>query len=118
MSAANTMRAGRLDRSIIIRRKGETVNDYGSVVDEWQTIGEHRAELVTQSNSDTVTTQTVSEGGAINTIVRDISFRTRWISDLMISDTVVYSGHEFIIIELTEIPRRRGWQIKAQSRGA
>lgn len=117
MSGYNSLRAGGLDRWITIRRKAETFDEFGGVVETWRTIGEYRAELVTETRGDTATNLTVSEGGAISTVVRNCTFRTRWLHNLTISDAIFYDGREFVIMELSEIPRRRGWQIRAQSRG-
>jgi head-tail adaptor len=111
------IRAGRLDRPISIEAKSETIDDYGAPVATWQALGDFRAELVTELRGDSVTSSTAKESGEVNSIEEVLTFRTRWIGALSIADRITYDGRAFEIIALTEIPRRRGWEIKARHRG-
>lgn len=110
-------RASRLDRKIYVERKTETLDEYGAPVETWLTLGSHRAELVTETRGDTSVTSTVKESGAVSSVEEIITLRTRWIACLSIADRLLYNGRAFEIIALTEIPRRRGWEIRARHRG-
>jgi head-tail adaptor len=110
-------RAARLDRRIYVERKEESLDEFGAPVETWLTLGAHRAELVTEARSDSSVTSTVKESGAVSSVEEVITFRTRYIPRLNIADRLLYNGRAFEIIALTEIPRRRGWEIRARHRG-
>lgn len=110
-------RASRLDRKIYVESKSITLDEYGAPVEVWTAHGGHRAELVTETRGDSVTTSTVKESGAVSSIEEIITLRTRWIPHLSIADRLFYNDRAFEIIALSEIPRRRGWEIKARYRG-
>jgi head-tail adaptor len=109
-------RAGKLDRTISIESVSETIDTYGTPVDVWTVVGTYRAELVVEAHGS-VTSQTVKEDGSVDSIESIFTFRTRWINGLTVADRLQYNSEEFDIIGLIEIPRRRGWEIKARHRG-
>jgi len=109
-------RAGKLDRSITIISVAKTIDAYGATAELWCSRGEYRAELVVESHGS-VTSQTVKEDGAVNSIESIFTFRTRWINGLTVAERVQYEFKDFEIIGLIEIPRRRGWEIKCRHRG-
>jgi head-tail adaptor len=109
-------RAGKLDRSITILSVSETIDAYGAPVELWTYFGDYRAELVVEAHGS-VTSQTVKEGGAVDSIESIFTFRTRWINGLTVAERLQYDCEDFDIIGLIEIPRCRGWEIKVRHRG-
>jgi SPP1 family predicted phage head-tail adaptor len=100
------MRAGKLDRTISIERKTETVSETGSVVSAWLNIATVRAEIVTQSASEFLTGFGEAESGTI-------VFRVRYLAGITTADRVSYAGQVYDLKEVTEIGRRRGLELRA-----
>lgn len=100
------IRAGKLDRTIIIERKSETVSETGAVVSAWLNIAMVRAEIVTQSASEFLTSFGEAENGTI-------VFRIRYLADITTADRVSYAGQVYDLKEVTEIGRRRGLELRA-----
>lgn len=101
------MRAGKLDRTITIRRKWhEAVSPTGAAVSSWVDIATVRAEIVTQSASEFLTGFGEAEN---NTVV----FRIRHRADITITDRIAYGGWLYDIKEMTEIGRKRGLELRA-----
>ena len=84
-------RAGKLDRTISIESVSETIDAFGAPMDVWTVAGTYRAELVVESHGS-VTSQTVKEGGAIDSIESIFTFRTRWINGLTVADRLQYNS--------------------------
>ncbi|MEP9373531.1 phage head closure protein [Mesorhizobium sp. KR1-2] len=100
------IRAGKLDRSIVIERKTETVSETGAVVSAWLNIATVRAEIVTQSTAEFLTGFGEAENGTI-------VFRTRYLAGITTADRVSYAGKVYDLKEITEIGRRRGLELRA-----
>lgn len=100
------MRASKLDRTIAIERKTETVSPTGAVVAAWQNVATVRAEIVTQSASEFLTGFGEAENGTI-------VFRVRYVAGITTDDRVSYAGHVYDLKEVTEIGRRRGLELRA-----
>lgn len=100
------MRAGKLDRTISIERKAETVSPTGAVVSAWLNIATVRAEIVTQSASEFLTGFGEAENGTI-------VFRVRYLAGITTADRVSYAGQVYDLKEVTEIGRRRGLELRA-----
>jgi hypothetical protein len=101
------MRAGTLDRIIIVQRASESVGAAGSVGKSWLTLGELRAELVNLA--------AVAEGapyGTLETI--GIMFRTHYVAGITTADRVVFNGEFFKITSVAEIGRRVGLELKVE----
>ncbi len=104
------MRAGKLDRTITIERKTETVSPTGAVVSAWLNIATVRAEIVTQSASEFLTGFGEAENGTI-------VFRVRYLAGITTADRVAYAGQVYDLKEVTEIGRRRGLELRAVATG-
>jgi len=100
------MRAGKLDRSITIERQTETVKPSGSVVTAWPNIATGRADIVTQSASEFLTSFSEAENGTI-------VFRSRYRGGITTAGRVSYNGSAYDLKEVTEIGRRRGLELRA-----
>lgn len=102
------IRAGKLDRTISIERKTETVSPTGTgaVVKTWLNIATVRAEIVQQSASEFLTGFGEAENGTI-------VFRVRYLAGITTADRVTYAGQVYDLKEVTEIGRRRGLELRA-----
>jgi SPP1 family predicted phage head-tail adaptor len=105
------MRAGLLDRTITIERHVETLDVYGVPTATWNVIATLRAELLHNETPEAVT-----NGGANESIQALRTFRTRFV-DVNDHDRIIYQGAAYDIIDVVEIGRRRGLEIRARKRG-
>jgi SPP1 family predicted phage head-tail adaptor len=105
------MRAGRLDRTIVVERATSAVAADGTPTLTWSPVATLRAEVVEGG-----TTEFIREGGAGDETA--IVFRTRWLDGITDADRVVYGGMVFGITEVKEIGRRRGLEIRCVARSA
>jgi SPP1 family predicted phage head-tail adaptor len=106
-----SIRAGRLDRVVTIQRFTETQDEYGVPVQAWTTVATLRAELVSNGIQETVVAN-----GSNQSIEVLRTFRTRF-ANVTVADRLFYEGSAFDIIDVAEIPRRRGLEIKCRKRG-
>lgn len=100
------MRAGKLDRSITIERKSETVSDSGSAFTAWTNIATARAEIVRQSADEYLTGFGEAETGTV-------IFRIRYLGGITTADRIIFDGTAYNIKEIAEIGRRRGLELRA-----
>lgn len=105
------MRAGKLDRSILVERSTETVDAYGTVTHEWTTLYPLRAELIDQSAQEFMR----NYGASSETTV---IFRTRFVDGVTLADRVTFEGREYDIKQAKEIGRRRGLELRCVVIGA
>ncbi|MBZ9757854.1 phage head closure protein [Mesorhizobium sp. ESP6-5] len=104
------MRAGKLDRTISIERKTETVSPTGAPIAAWLNTATVRAEIVTQSASEFLTGFGEAESGTI-------VFRIRYLAGITTADRVSYAGQVYDLKEVTETGRRRGLELRAVATG-
>lgn len=101
------MRAGKLDRIITIERCIRTVSDAGTVTEVWAPLATVRAQLIE------ATTREFFEArgeGATSTV----AFRVRWRAGLTTADRITYAGAAFNVVELKELGRRAGLEIRCE----
>ncbi len=103
------MRSGKLDRTIIIERSAETVDEYGRTATTWSTIATIRAEILQASTAEFLRSYGEAETTAI-------AFRIRAIPGVEIrtADRVTYAGEAFNLVEIREIGRRRWLELRAE----
>lgn len=99
------MRAGSLDRVITVQRQADTVNDYGQVVSSWGSIATLRAQLVQSSTAEFMK----GFGAGTETAV---VFRCRFLAGVTAADRVAYDGRIFNIVEIKELGRREGLELR------
>lgn len=99
------MRAGNLDRTIIIQRVSNTVDDFGTPVETWSNLVTLRAQQV-----NTSTAEYIRGYGASDETV--IIFRTWWREGITLADRIVYAGDNYNIKETKEIGRRNGLELR------
>lgn len=101
------MRAGSLDRTITVQRGGEVQDEYGGVTSGWTDLATVRAQLLQSSTSEFM------EAGG-EQAERTVAFRIRWIAGLRNADRVQFEGVFFDVLEVKEIGRRRGLEIRCK----
>jgi SPP1 family predicted phage head-tail adaptor len=104
------VRAGKLDRVITIERVAQTLDAYGVPQETWSPVATLRAEIVDQSDDETI-----GEGGAVSKTV--LTFRTRFLDGVTLADRVVYQGEILDLKGTKEIGRRRELEIRVQRLG-
>jgi SPP1 family predicted phage head-tail adaptor len=102
------MRAGKLDRTIIIQRFTSTVDDYGGVTETWTDLATMRAQLVQASTDEYIR----AYGASDETV---IIFRTRWLDDITNADRVSFEGSFCNIKEVKLIGRRKGLELRCEA---
>jgi SPP1 family predicted phage head-tail adaptor len=101
------MRAGTLDRTITIQASTTTVDQYGTATEAWTDFAPCRAQLVTAT-----TTDFLKAYGETETAVA--VFRIRWLDGVNANMRVAYNGQNYLIMEITEIGRRIGLELRTQ----
>ena len=101
------MRAGRLDRLIVVQRSTHTVNEYGTPVFAWSDVATLRAQLV-----EARTEEFLASGASDKTLA---VFRTRYLDGVGNADRILHDGKVFNIREVKEIGRRKGLELRAEA---
>lgn len=101
------MRAGSLDRTITLQQSATTVDDFGTATEGWTDFITCRAQLVQSS-----TTDFLKAYGETETAIA--VFRTRWLDGVTADMRVSYGGRNFLVMEITEIGRRVGLELRCQ----
>lgn len=104
------MRAGKLDRTIVIERATVTVGAGGQQVPAWASLGALRAQLVQASTEEFIRGFGTSEETAI-------VFRTRFVAGITTADRVIHDGATHHIVEVKELGRREGLELRTIRRG-
>lgn len=105
------MRAGKLDRLIWIESPPEEQKDgAGAIRFDYHWDHPHRAQIIKRASEETQ-----RPFGAYSE--SNITFRTRWISDLDLTYRIIFEDRIYEIKEITEIGRRRGLDIRAVAKG-
>jgi SPP1 family predicted phage head-tail adaptor len=101
------MRAGKLDRTIIIQRPTKAKNEYHTPVPAWLNIATVRAEIVQLSAAEFL----ASFGEAEN---KAIVFRIRYLAGITNEDRVSYEGQSYDLKQVAEIGRRRALELHCE----
>jgi head-tail adaptor len=101
------MRAGTLDREIIIERATVNVSVEGTVTDTWTPVATLRAELVEGISDETDPATTKAT----------VIFRTRYVAGITVADRITYEGDHYNLKHVGEIGRRRGLELRAERLG-
>ncbi|GJE00906.1 head-tail adaptor protein [Methylobacterium isbiliense] len=94
------MRAGRLDQTITVERRVETLDDAGTPVEAWHPVATARADLIQNT-----TEAFLREPG--QTAEARVVFRVRFLPDLELTDRIVLDGVPHRLVEVKEVVRRR-----------
>lgn len=104
------MRAGSLDRSVTIERLREADRPSGGVSQYWSRLAELRAQVLQAS-----TEEAIRAYGASTEVVT--VFRTRFLDGITPADRVVFDGRSHDIVEIKQLGRRRGLELRTIARG-
>lgn len=99
------MRAGKLDKTIKIQRRGETVDEYGTVGEGWTDLATVRAQVITSSTEEFL--QSAGTTGQTAMV-----FRIRHREGILLTDRVTHRGQAFDIKEVKELGRRDGLDLR------
>ena len=105
------IRAGKLDRVIVIERATETIDWLGVSRMTWTPLATVRAERIDPSSTDEANR---SHGTSTETT---ITFRIRFLDGVTVADRIAYEGQHFDIKQLKEIGRRRALELTAERKG-
>lgn len=105
------MRAGKLDRTIVIERAMTGVDDYGTPVETWATIATVRAQRLQSSAEEYMRSHGASSESAI-------IFRIRHIDGLTLADRVTEGAAIFDLKEIKELGRGDGLELRCTAQGA
>jgi len=98
------MRAGKLDRTIVLERFEEAIDEFGTPSLAWSTVAILRAEIVREATSEVI------RGGVVDETT--VTFRTRWIAGVTDADRINHEGVAFDVKGVSEIGRRKGLEIR------
>ncbi|TAI63456.1 phage head closure protein [Bradyrhizobium sp. Leo170] len=104
------MRAGNLDRVILIQRRTTGLNLYGTPIDTWSTVATMRAQFL----QNAVDNQDGARGKTTDAV---LTFRTRWLDGVTLENRVTYEGQQYEITGVKELERRRGLDLTCQRLG-
>jgi SPP1 family predicted phage head-tail adaptor len=105
------MRAGNLDRRIGIDRAAVVKDPHGVERSSWSRMANVRAQVVQSSTEEFMRAPGASTETAI-------VFRIRYLAGLTTADRIAFDGQFFNVVEIKEIGRRHGLEIRAVARAA
>lgn len=101
------MRAGKLDRTIALCERTTAVNAAGAITETLVVVADVRAQVVAGS-----LTEAFAAFGSETTT--PTTFRIRWRPDVTLDHVVTYQGRTFNVVEIVELGRRRGLDLKCR----
>ena len=106
------MRAGELNKSIVIQARTDTQDSFGQPIPSWAKIHTDAtlpARVMPNRGNERFTAQQVY-GESV------VTFRIRWRSDVSVENRIVYDGKNWDIRDVREVGRREGLEIDASVR--
>jgi SPP1 family predicted phage head-tail adaptor len=104
------MRAGNLDRIVLIEQATTNVSDAGTPKKSWTTFATMRAQLLQFDTND----REASRGSATE---QSVTFRMRWLDGVTLDHRVNYDGQAFTIKTIRELGRRAGLDLICERLG-
>jgi len=104
------MRAGNLDREIIIQSSTTVISDAGTPEVTWATVATLRAQRIE------ATTDEYIRGYGAST-ERVMVFRTRYVDGVTAADQIVFEDQPFVIKQIKELGRRQALEFRAERIG-
>lgn len=102
------IRAGDLDRTIVIERRSEAISASGAIVATYAPVATLRAKLVTITTANILR----NAGGLVD---RATVFQTRWLGGLQADDRVSFEGTTLTLKNVREIGRRVGLELTCEA---
>lgn len=101
------IRAGDLDRTILIERASNVPNEYGEPIDTWSPLATVRAKVTETPGREFI-------AGTLPVAERRAVFLIRFRGDVTNRDRVTYNGRAFDIVGTREIGRRAGLELHGE----
>lgn len=101
------MRAGKLTHQITIEAPSKTVSPAGTVTHTWAPIATVRAEILQQSATEFLRADAEAERNVV-------IFRIRYRADLTTSARVTHDGQAYDLVELKQLGRRQGLELRCE----
>jgi SPP1 family predicted phage head-tail adaptor len=103
------VKAGALDRRVVIQTRTLTRNAYGEQVESWATLDTVWAQKLDVLGREFFGSQReLAEGTA--------KFRLRWRDDLSVTDRLSFDSKTYDIVQISELGRHEGLEIVAVAR--
>ena len=102
------MRAGRMDKRIIIQQVTETQDGYGDPADSWAAFKTVWAEVIFKPGREYF-------NGATDIATAPAIFRIRYLSGVTRKMRISYDSETYDILSITEIGRKEGLEIVASA---
>jgi len=100
-----TLRAGAMDRTVIIQQVAVLLDDFGDPQETWADLVTVRAQLINSSAKEFIKAFGASS-------VATAIFRIRYIPGLTLANRITYDGGVYLMKEIAEIGRRRGLELR------
>lgn len=104
------MKAGTLDREIIVQRAVTTLADSGAPRETWSSVVTLRAQLASN-----VATEQETSAGALDQ--SSLTFKTRFFDGIALGDRILFQGQPLELRSVQEIGRRRGLELSCKRFG-
>lgn len=98
------MKAGRLDRHLMIQRRTIAYDEYNSPIEVWSVLATAPAQVIQQSGREFLAADQIQAQ-------RRVVFRMRWREDVTVLDRVSYDGLIHNIQDVKELGRREGLEL-------
>lgn len=104
------MRAGKLDRTIVVQHPDKAASDgAGNFANTWTTLATLRAQVIQASLEEAMRDWPRASEMVV--------FRTRYVEGVTTDHWVLYEGRRLGIVEVKEIGRRRGLELRTTRPG-
>lgn len=104
------MRAGDMDRRILIQSYSYETDEYGGTIDTWTDVAEVWANVTQQSGREFFGAGTIQSE-------RKVVFRLRWLDGITVLHRIVYDGRDHDIQEVRELGRKEGLELHTTASG-
>ena len=102
------MKAGKLDRKITLERETEIVDRYGTAVSVWAKVAMVAAQMIQAATDEFLSAHGEDEKATV-------VFRIRYRPGVELTDRVSYYGRAYGIVEIKEIGRREGLELRCEA---
>jgi SPP1 family predicted phage head-tail adaptor len=104
------MRAGKLDKTIVVQRVATTVDEYGTPAEDWTTVATVRAQRLKLTAEEFLR----AYGNASETVA---IFRIRHLDGLTLGDRITCEGETFNLKAIEPLGRRKGLELRCVAAG-
>ena len=98
------MKAGLLDRRVMLQRRTVVYDDYGGEIEAWAELATVPAQVIEQSGREFLAADQIQAE-------KRVLFRLRWIEGVTVLDRVSHDGRLHNIQDVKELGRREGVEL-------